>query len=409
MSSRDDKAKELPPSKAQSFAPKDRIAIKPVQNGDAQTASKGRFLARNTVADRKRGGNESLETAPAPEPPPTSASPFVEKPAIAGDEETWGHDEEAPAKNEDSPEKKGSKKVKKKGESVWRTVTGFRLPILPALAGVLAVAAIAATISYRQGIATGQKEAEQKIATAGLDIPPEVTAEVDAALMELRNGDPAKALATLKGIHEKQPRYPMVSYLVAQAATQVGDVALAEKCIAETLAKRERVSDALALQAVIESMRPRDPNTTMSDPKVRDENYLRQAILADPANAAPRFELATLLRYSNRRDEARKEIHAAQARLNPVDAHTVMEVTLALMDLEDKSDSDLPPTPSSARNLSEAFGGALTAMRKGEYSQAAALLESAKAMSSFDVFSYLVNDPLLRRYRDQPELAKFWQ
>lgn len=280
--------------------------------------------------------------------------------------------------------------------------------LLPAAALSVLFVGLAAIPLYRWGVAAGRKQVEDSFRPGNLTIPPELTAELDAALIELRNGDPAKALATLITVREAQSRYPSVSYLGALAAVQVGDKNLAANLIKETIAKRERVSDALALRAVLESMRPDKAAVSLGDPKVRAEEYLRQAILADPANAAPHFELATLLRYTNRRDEARKEIRAAQARLNPVDAHTVTEVTLALMDLEDKSDEELPAVPAAPRNLSDVFGGAYTAMRKGDAAQAKALLKTGRAMASPDIFSYLVNDPALLRYRDSPELADFW-
>lgn len=263
---------------------------------------------------------------------------------------------------------------------------------------------------YLSGLAAGRKQADDEALRERLSIPPEIAAKIDEALLKLRAGDASAALTILQAIESEKGFYPSLSYLVALAAVQSGDVKLAERKIEETIVKRERVSDALALQAVVESMKPADPTrAVMGDPKVRSENLLRQAILADPANAAPRFELATLLRYTNRRDEARQEIRAAQARLNPVDAHTVTEVTLALMDLEDTPDDQLPVNAEPPRNLAAALVAANAALRRGDVSTAVTLLKAGREMTSPDIFYYLTSDPVFRRYRDQSELTEYLQ
>lgn len=308
-----------------------------------------------------------------------------------------------------------SGKRRKKTQTGWakslRAVVFHRIRAYWVLALVALLLVFVASPVYLAGMSAGKKRADDQALRERLSIPPEIAAKIDDALLKLRAGDAITALTVLQAIEAEKGFYPSLSYLVALAAVQSGNVNLAETKITETIVKRERVSDALALQAVVESMKPADPTrAVMGDPKVRSENLLRQAILADPANAAPRFELATLLRYTDRRDEARKEIRAAQARLNPVDAHTVTEVTLALMDLEDLPD-DLLPTPSSAtpRNLAEVLVAANAALRRGDVSAAVPLLKAGRDMTSPDIFYYLTSDPVFRRYRDRPELAEYLQ
>jgi thioredoxin-like negative regulator of GroEL len=303
-------------------------------------------------------------------------------------------------------------KRKKKGipgfGEALRRIVAWRIPGFAALGLVVLVVLVAAGPIFRWGEWTERRRFEDLAAREAPRIPPDISALIDEALQKLRDHDASGALAILAALEEEKGYFPSMSYLVALAAVQSGDVKLAEAKIAESVAKKERTSDALALQAVVESMKPADPTrAVMGDPKVRSENYLRQAISADPANAAPRFELATLLRYAQRRDEARQEIRAAQARLNPVDAHTVTEVTLALMDVEDLSDDQLPAAIDHPKSLDSALVGAYIALRRNDMPSAVRLLSVAREMTHPDIFYYLTSDPVFRRYRDRPELAEF--
>ncbi len=322
--------------------------------------------------------------------------------------------EDAPEKDVPSTGSGRSGKRRKKTQASWtkrlQAFASARIRAYWVLALVVLLLIFVTGPVYLSGMAAGKKRADDEALRERLSIPPEIAVRIDEALVKLRAGDAAGALTILQAIEAEKGFYPSLSYLVALAAVQSGDVNLAERKIAETIVKRERVSDALALQAVVESMKPADrTRAVMGDPKVRSENLLRQAILADPANAAPRFELATLLRYTNRRDEARQEILAAQARLNPVDAHTVTEVTLALMDLEDLPDDQLPAASSAPRNLTEALVAANVALRHGDFGTAATLLKAGRDMIHPDIFYYLTSDPVFRRYRDRAELAEFLQ
>ena len=132
-------------------------------------------------------------------------------------------------------------------------------------------------------------------------------------------------------------------------------------------------------------------------------------MLADAANPFPMIELATLLRYQKRNEEAVALLSGARSRLNPVDSHTVVDVTIALAALQDAPDSGLPQLAEPGKDLVSAFSAAYIAMRKGDFDQAASLVKIARKMAAPDLFDYLINDPAIRRYVLEPKLKEFFQ
>ncbi len=173
----------------------------------------------------------------------------------------------------------------------------------------------------------------------------------------------------------------------------------------ESIFKRERISDALALRAVLETQKTAKG---FGDPRVRAETYLRQAMVADAANPFPRIELATLLRYSKRDAEALALLEGARSRLNPVDSHTVVDVTIALMGLQALADADLPADPDPNEDTASLFSAAHIAMRRGDFARATDILRIGKDRLPPDFFEYLVNDPALRKFRTRTELNEFY-
>lgn len=265
-------------------------------------------------------------------------------------------------------------------------------------------------MAHRSGVATGMREANRAAEMDGLQLPPDVSLQLDAALMDLRAGDATAAEKTLIQLDEGEAKYPSLSYLVALAAMQNGNIPLAERKVKESIIKRERISDALGLQSVLEAQKAADPSLIkMGDSKKRSEALLRQAILADAANPYPHFELATLLRYQGRRDEAMQEIKAAKARLNPVDSHLLMDITLSFMDIETMPQEQIPRDPPQSDDIRKVFPAAYAAMRLGNFSQAANLLQQCRDSLSADLFDYLVNDPLLRKFSQTEELKRFYE
>lgn len=262
---------------------------------------------------------------------------------------------------------------------------------------------------YTAGIRQGEAQAKTMAKRENVPWPPEIAAELDAALADLRKGEAGSALLRLQKLEADKLQISSVTYLVALAAMQFGDIDLAEKKAQESMDKQERISDSLALLAVLETQKAADPKRyKMGDASLRSEEFLRQAILADVANPYPRYELATLLRYRGRRDEAMKEIQAAQTRLNPIDSHMVMDITLSLMKVEQTPVAELSDQVPQTDDVRKNFPAAYVAMRRGDFVKAADLLRKCQQALPVDVFDYLVNDPSLRKFIDQPEVTPFF-
>lgn len=256
----------------------------------------------------------------------------------------------------------------------------------------------------------GNREAVARVTRERVNVRPEFDGVLDRALAKLREGDSTAAVKLLGELESANPDVGSVSYLHALALMQNGDTELAEKKADESIAKGERISDSLALKAVMATQRASDGNIKlMGDPKVRSEQFLRQAMIADTANPFPMIELATLMRYRGNSDEALALLKGARSRLNPVDSHTVVDVSLMLMKLQQLPDADLPRDLTATGDLASGFGAAYVAMRTGDFAKAAAILTTCRERTTPDLFDYLVNDPAFRRYVSEPALAKFYQ
>jgi hypothetical protein len=120
-------------------------------------------------------------------------------------------------------------------------------------------------------------------------------------------------------------------------------------------------------------------------------------------------ELATLLRYQKRTDEALALLRGARSRLNPVDSHSVVDVTIALAALQDTPDDQLPQIADPGHDLVSALSAAYIAMRKGDFVRAAGYATAARKLAAPDLFDYLINDPAIRRYANEPKLKEFFQ
>jgi tetratricopeptide (TPR) repeat protein len=210
----------------------------------------------------------------------------------------------------------------------------------------------------------------------------------------------------LRRIEKSSPFIPSLSYLIALAALQSGDSAFAEKNADASIAKRERIADSLALKAVIETQKPRAGS--LGDPAAAAEAYLRQAASIEPGNPAPLIELSTVLRHKGDHDGALELLRSARNRLNPVDSHAVAETTIRLLELQSLEDKNLPTNLEPDGGTPALFSAAYVSMRTGRFAEAASLLDIAKKRLSPDLFLYLVNDPALRRFKDQQEVAAFF-
>ena len=242
-----------------------------------------------------------------------------------------------------------------------------------------------------------------------LEVPKDFSRSVDEALIMMREGDPKTALEKLRELEAKQPDVSSLTYLVALAAMRSGDLNLADEKTEASITKKERVSDSLAIQAVIEAMKRANKNyRVMGDPKLRGELLLRQAILADEANPVPYIRLSILLRYQKRNDEALEMLHAGWARLNPVDSQVMVDSMWALIKLEKASDSELPKdSPDLGKSPAALIASAYAAMRRGDFSRAAESLKLCRGMIPFDLFQLVLNDPAFAPFKIRPELAEF--
>ncbi|MEI6490920.1 MAG: hypothetical protein WCO94_00105 [Verrucomicrobiota bacterium] len=281
------------------------------------------------------------------------------------------------------------------------------LYVLPAgLITIILFSIVFWNLGFEAGIESSLVEETRQKATASN----EFLADLDQALADLRAGNTDKAVMELRELEDTKSDVASVTYLLAVAAVQNGDIRLAEAKTAESISKRERISDSIALQAVLETQKARDPSLKkFGDTQVRSEALLRQAMLADEANPFPMVELATLLRYQKRNDEALALLRGARSRLNPVDSHSVVDVTIGLATLQDTPDDQLPQIAEPGKDMVSAFTAAYVAMRKGDFVRAAACANIARKLAAPDLFDYLINDPAIRRYAGEPKLKEFFQ
>lgn len=274
-----------------------------------------------------------------------------------------------------------------------------------ALVVFFGVLVLVAWMFYSLGGAIRQSQMIAEIARQGVEIPADFQAQLDAALKSLRNGEAEKALGQLIVLERENRSVSSLTYLVALAAMQSGDSDKALMKANESIAKKERVSDSLALKAVLETQKH---SGGFGDPRVRAESYLRQAMLADEANSSPCIELATLLRYRGRHEEAKQFLEAARSRLNPVDSHAVVDTSLALLNLQFLPDGELPADISPDKDVAALFSAAYVAMRKGDFTRASDLLRTGRERFPSDLYYYLVNDPAMRKFVSRPEVAEFY-
>lgn len=290
-----------------------------------------------------------------------------------------------------------------------KKVLFFNLKLIYVVVAVVLLAVWLNSVSYEAGVTEGRRLANKEAEFDGVELDPGFASKLNASLFKLRNGNAEESLKELKDLQTQWPSVVSMNYLVALAALETGDEDLASTKATESIARRQRVSDSLALLAVIESQKAaRRDKFVLGNPVKRAEEYLRRSIAADPANPYPHFELASILRYSGKRQEALEEVRAAMARLSAVDSHLVMDVTAHIMERETMADAQLPPDVGTTDNVQKLVPAAYVAMRRGNFDRAAELLNQARQGMTPDVFTYVVNDPAIRRYRNEPKLQPFF-
>jgi tetratricopeptide (TPR) repeat protein len=226
-------------------------------------------------------------------------------------------------------------------------------------------------------------------------------AAIDRALADLRSGLPLHALSKLRKVQAENPRIPSIDYLVGLAAVQADEREVAEQALVSSLAKGQRVSDALALQAALAAQAEGgSADTPFGNLEPAPDRLLREAVEADPANPFPCFELAARLRARGDYAAAKEMLEAARVRLQPVDAHTAVDVSLRLLELQETADADLPEILSEATGAADLFGAAYLGFRRGRPEEAVEFLRRAGEILPQDMVAYLAADPSFKTYRN---------
>ncbi len=287
---------------------------------------------------------------------------------------------------------------------------GAPVPLGVALVFAIVLTVLAGFYFYSAGSRAGYEEAEAAATKENVELTPEFLARLDRALDLLQNGDGAAALLELKALEAEEPDVATLSLLIANAALLADDSSEASARIAESIRKRESVSDSLTLQAIVEAKLATDSDyRKMGSPKVRIEQLLRQAIAADSSNARPYFELATLKRFEQKHDEALELLRSAQFRLQAADSRAVTDAAIALTELQRLPDADLKPLENPAPVPGEIFAAAYAAMRLGDFAKASALLETARGYFPAPLFRQVLKDPAFLPYTKEPALADFFK
>jgi tetratricopeptide (TPR) repeat protein len=275
---------------------------------------------------------------------------------------------------------------------------------LLAVAGVLVVIGATSWVSYQQGVTYTINRLAELQKELPAPIPAELEKNINSALNSYAYGNATEATSELEVLYKRNQTIPSTSFLLALTALQSGNLKLAQQMVDESLSKAEKVSDSLALKAAIEMELA--GRGGMGDPKVRAESLLRSAMAADISNPRPYIELGSLLRFQGRNDEARKLFEGAKVRLNPVEGHPLVNTSLALLNLQQMSNSQLPTDLNPDKDTVSLISAAYVAMRKNDIPALKALLAKARDRLSTPLYEYLINDPAIKIFIRNPELSK---
>jgi hypothetical protein len=88
---------------------------------------------------------------------------------------------------------------------------------------------------------------------------------------------------------------------------------------------------------------------------------------------------------------------------------TEMLTLLSLQALSETIDESLPSYLSQGHTTPEDFSAAYVAMRLGDFGKAAAILRATESTIPPDLFNYLMNDPVMRRFAKEPRVMGFYE
>jgi|GEM_PF-1154625 len=255
-------------------------------------------------------------------------------------------------------------------------------------------------LSGRLQTGTSPSEEDRAAAKAG----PQLVKELNEALALIESGESSTAFQKIQALSEKHPDVSSLDYLAALAAMQAGDLKSAQEKATLSITKNQKISDSLVLLSMTESSAAAGEKSSLRDPKIVRENLLRDAVNEDVANPFPMIELASFLRSQKRDDEALDLLHAANARLHPIDTHVVVQTSIALMKLQQLPDEELPAARAEG-SIAEIFSSVYISLRRKDYNQAAIALEKGRHQASPDLFTYLINDPVFKPFRTEPVMT----
>ena len=268
---------------------------------------------------------------------------------------------------------------------------------------IVIVSSISFWLAYHQGYWAAENRINEQRLEPPVAIPAEFEKAIDSVFFTYSQGNASEAVARLEGVNRKNQTIPSISYLIALMATQSGDLNLALQKVDESIAKGEKLSDSLALKAAIEM--EMGGKVGMGDPKVRAESLLRSAMAADISNLRPYIELASLLRFQGRNDEARQLFEAASVRMNPVEGQALVDTSLSLLNLQETPDDKLPVNLDSDKDPRSLVSAAYIAMRKDDIPAVKSLLARARERLSPALYNYLMNDPAIRVFSKNPQMS----
>jgi hypothetical protein len=93
----------------------------------------------------------------------------------------------------------------------------------------------------------------------------------------------------------------------------------------------------------------------------------------------------------------------------PDRASTEMITLLCLQALSETMDEYLPSYLFQGHTTPEDFCAAYVAMRLGDFGKAAAILRTTEPTIPSDLFNYLMNDPVMRRFAKEPRVVGFYE
>ena len=230
---------------------------------------------------------------------------------------------------------------------------------------------------------------------------------INQALTLLRQKQEEAAFQIIATLRLTNPRLSSLSYLTAIAALQGGDLQAASLEVAAARQSGEKVSDVYALDATLQSLLSGAEQGEGTDEQAqRAESLLRQAIVADQANPAPRLQLGLQMRARGEHEAARAMLASARLRLHPVDPAVTIDTILLLSELEGRPTDLLPTDLDPDKSTANLLGAAYIAMRREDYALITRLLETARARLSPELYYFLLSDPAFAPYRARPALAE---